>query len=102
MSAETRVKPLPLERLAARDYRFIVVCLALLAGTAWFTSRNFYRAFPEASIDFRVNRDQSGDIASRFLGAQHLATGGYRHASRFSYDDDAKTFLERELGLEKA
>ena len=37
------------ERLRARDYRFIAVCLALLAGTTWFSVKNFYRAFPEAS-----------------------------------------------------
>lgn len=91
-----------LEKLAAKDYRFIAVCAILLAGTAWYTSRNFYRAFPEASIDFRVNRDEARDIAGRFLAAQGERTAGYRDASSFTYDDDAKTFLERELGLEKA
>jgi membrane protease YdiL (CAAX protease family) len=92
----------PLEKLGSRDYRFIAVCLLLLAGTAWYTSGNFYRAFPEASIDFRVNRDDAREIAGRFLAAQGAQTAGYRDAASFSYDDDAKTFLERELGLEKA
>jgi membrane protease YdiL (CAAX protease family) len=92
----------PLERLGAKDYRFIVICFLLLAGTAWYTSGNFYRAFPEASIDFRVNRDQAREIAGGFLAAQGARTAGYRDAASFSYDDDAKTFLERELGLEKA
>jgi membrane protease YdiL (CAAX protease family) len=92
----------PLEKLAAKDYRFIVICLVLLAGTAWYTSGNFYRAFPEASIDFRVNRDEAREIAGRFLAAQSAQSAGFRNAATFTYDDEAKTFLERELGLEKA
>ncbi len=90
------------DRLNGADYRFIAVCLVLLAGTTWFSVRNFHRAFPEASIDFRVNRDQAQALASRFLGQQGYRAGGYRQASRFSYDDEAKIFLEREAGLEKA
>lgn len=91
-----------LEKLTAGDYRFIVICAVLLGGTAWYTSRNFFRAFPEASIDFRVNRDDAREIASRFLTAQGAQTPAYHDASSFAYDDDTKTFLERELGLEKA
>ena len=44
------------ERLRASDYRFILICAVLLALTTWFSVRNFYRAFPEASIDFKVSR----------------------------------------------
>lgn len=90
------------ERFQGSDYRFIVVCVALLAGTTWFSARNFYRAFPEASIDFRVNREQGRTAAERFLTDQGYKLGAYREASSFSFDDDAKTFLEREAGLERA
>jgi membrane protease YdiL (CAAX protease family) len=90
------------ERLRASDYRFIVVCLVLFAGAAWYSVRNFYRAFPEASIDFRVSRDDAQLLAGRFLAGQGYRVEGYRQASRFNYDDDAKTFLEREAGLEQA
>ena len=90
------------ERLGASDYRFIAVCLALLAGTAWYSARNFYRAFPEASIDFRTTREEAQTLAEQFLRTQGYQTGGYRLASRFNYDDGAKTFLEREAGLERA
>jgi len=90
------------ERLRASDYRFIAVCLALLAAATWFSVKNFYRAFPEASIDFRATRQDAQALAARFLQEQGLPTAGYRLASRFSYDDDAKTFLEREAGLEQA
>jgi membrane protease YdiL (CAAX protease family) len=90
------------ERLRTSDYRFIAICLVLFAGAAWYSVRNFYRAFPEASIDFRVNRDDAQVLAGRFLAGHGYRVEGYRQASRFSYDDDAKTFLEREAGLEQA
>src|SRR5262249_34917160 len=81
---------------------FIAICAAILAVTVWFSARNFYRAFPEASIDFQVNRDQAQVLAARFLTDQGYRVEGYRQAGRFAYDDEAKTFLEREIGLEEA
>jgi membrane protease YdiL (CAAX protease family) len=90
------------ERLGLSDYRFIAICVALLAGTTWYSARNFYRAFPEASIDFRVSRDDGRQLAEGFLAEQGYRIGGYREASSFTFDDDAKTFLEREAGLEQA
>src|SRR5947209_11703982 len=90
------------DRFHRADYRFLAVCLALLAATAWFSVRNFYRAFPEASIDFRVSRADGQTLAAAFLAGQHYDTTAYRQASSFTFDDDAKTFLEREAGLEEA
>jgi membrane protease YdiL (CAAX protease family) len=90
------------ERLRRADFRFLAICVLLLAATVWFSARYFYRAFPEASIDFRVTRDQARAQGESFLAAQGLRVNGYRQASRFSYDDTAKTFLERELGLDRA
>ncbi|MCL4402312.1 MAG: hypothetical protein M1436_06595, partial [Acidobacteria bacterium] len=89
-------------RLDSRDYRFIAICFVLLAATVWFSANWYHRAFPEASIDFRVTRGQAGDIARGFLAQLGDSTSGYREAARFDYDDQAKTFLERELGLEQA
>jgi membrane protease YdiL (CAAX protease family) len=90
------------ERLTAADHRFLLICVLLLALTVWFSATYFYRAFPEASIDFAVTRGQSLELAQHFLTSQGYQTAGYREAGRFNYDDRAKTFLERELGLEKA
>jgi hypothetical protein len=70
-------------RLAAGDYRFIAICLALLGVTVWFSAVNFHRAFPEASIDFQVNRDQARLIAARFLTSERYQVEGYREASQF-------------------
>ncbi|HLH20110.1 MAG TPA: type II CAAX endopeptidase family protein [Bryobacteraceae bacterium] len=90
------------QRFTAADYRYLAICLFLLAGATWFSVRNFHRAFPEASIDFRVSRAEGQTIAGKFLNGQGYATAGYTDASSFTYDDETKTFLERELGLEKA
>ena len=60
------------DRLRVSDYRFIAVCLALLGGSTWFSVRNFYRAFPEASIDFRVSRGGAQTLAARFLAGAEL------------------------------
>jgi membrane protease YdiL (CAAX protease family) len=89
-------------RLNSGDYRFLGICFVLLAVTVWFSARNFYRAFPEASIDFKVNREDARAAAARFLTSQGYRLEGYRDAGQFAYDDEAKTFLERELGLEQA
>jgi membrane protease YdiL (CAAX protease family) len=90
------------QRLRASDFRFILICAALLAATTWFSVRNFYRAFPEASIQFKVSRDDARTVAATFLAAQGYRLAGYRQAAQFTYDDEAKTFLEREVGLERA
>jgi len=90
------------DKLQASDYRFILTCLVLFCAAAWYSTHNFYRAFPEASIDFRVNRDGGRLLAERFLATQNYNLAGYRQASRFDFDDTAKTFIEREAGLEQA
>lgn len=90
------------ERLRGSDYRFIAICGLLLAGATWFSVGNFYRAFPEASIDFKVSREDARTLAGKFLGEQGYRLEGYRQAAQFAFDDEAKTFLEREAGLERA
>jgi len=90
------------DRLRAADYRFIGICLALLALCTWFSVRYFYLAFPEASIDFRVGRAEARTLADEFLSAHHYDVSTYRTAASFAFDDDAKTFLEREAGLQRA
>ena len=89
-------------KLAARDYRFIAICLVIFAAATWYSAGNFHRAFPEASIDFRVSREDGRVLAERFLAARHYAIARDREAASFTYDDEAKTFLERTLGLEAA
>jgi membrane protease YdiL (CAAX protease family) len=90
------------EKLRSTDYRLILICSLICAASLFVGIRYFYRAFPEASIDFKVHKVASESLANKFLAAQSLSTQGYRHASSFQYDDEAKVFMERELGLVKA
>jgi len=90
------------EKLMGRDYRFLIICVLIAAVCFGIGLKYFYVAFPEASIDFKVTQAQSEAIAKRFLEARGCRIAGYHHALEFSYDDQAKVFLERELGLAKA
>ena len=90
------------DTLRAKDYRLILLCLLVSAASLVVGIRYFYRAFPEASIQFNVDRDSSEPPAQKFLAAQGIPLEGYRHASAFVYDDEAKVFLERKLGLKRA
>jgi membrane protease YdiL (CAAX protease family) len=90
-------------RLNRKDGTFILVCLLVLAAGVLVSFRYFKKAFPEATIDFRYDRAGSGGIADRFADSlDWQIPKEYRHASRFGYDDFAKTYLEKELGVEGA
>src|ERR1700757_25724 len=91
-----------MERLDQRDKRFITLCLITIAAGALVTWALFYRAFPEASIEFRVNRPQARVLAERFLAGRGLDPSRRRFAGRFEIEDEPKIYLEKELGLEKA
>lgn len=90
------------ERFTSPDIRFLAICFVVLAVTVWFSAKYFFHAFPEASIDFVVTKGEARNLAARFLNSQGHQVDGYREASRFSFDERAKTFLERELGLAQA
>jgi MFS family permease len=91
-----------MEKLDRKDYRFIALCLAVIAAGGLITISLFYRAFPEASIQFRVNRGEARLLAEKFLAQRGRNIAGSHFAGRFDVEDDAKVYLERELGLEKA
>lgn len=91
-----------LERLNARDRRFIGACLGMIAVGALVTAVLFRRAFPEAQIEFRVNRGQARQLGEKLLAERKRSIVGAHFAGRFTVEDDPKVYLERELGLEKA
>jgi membrane protease YdiL (CAAX protease family) len=89
-------------RLQSKDYRTILICLAIALISLFILNRYYRQAFPEASIDFKVNRSQSQEIAGNFLAGLQLDVSDYRHTAVFDYQNDAKVFLERHLGAQKA
>lgn len=88
------------QRLERSDIRLILVCLALAAVSLLVGTHYFYDAFPEATIDFGITREEARLRGASFLAQRGLDVAGYRQAAVFEFDDEAKTFLERELGLE--
>jgi len=93
---------LALERLTRGDKRTLLIWLlgaALAAGVAW---HYFPRAFPEASVNFRVSRSAALERAREFVESQGGDVTGMKSTIVFDVDDNAKTYLERELGLERA
>ncbi|TES93754.1 MAG: CPBP family intramembrane metalloprotease [Candidatus Cloacimonadota bacterium] len=89
------------EKLNKKDFWFIGVCIVIAVITCIISLRLYNRAFPEASLDFKVTRGEAKIIAEDFLLRMDLDISDYKYASRFRYDNDAKTFLEKELGLEE-
>ena len=89
-------------RLTRKDLAFIGGCVLVAAVSLAVGVHYFYQAFPEASIDFRVTRDEAKVQAADFIAARGFELADYRHSAIFRYDNQTKTFLERELGLEGA
>src|SRR5436853_141375 len=90
------------ERLNRADWLFLAVCAAVVAVALFVVINWFSVAFPEASIDFRYDRTSSLRVAAPIVAAQRLDLGGMKHTATFAVDENAKTFLERSLGLKKA
>ncbi len=91
-----------MERLDRKDLRFVLACLFVIATGAAVTASLFRRAFPEASIEFRVNRAQARTLAERLLAQRGRNVAGARFAGQFDVDETPKVYLERTLGLERA
>ncbi|MGH9491259.1 MAG: hypothetical protein ACRD17_12175, partial [Terriglobales bacterium] len=92
----------PRVRLEGRDWRLIAIAIVIAAASLAVALRYFHRAFPAASIHFRVTRTQASGIARRYLAARGWNLAGYRHAAQFGYDSLSQVFLERELGLARS
>jgi len=75
--------------------------IAGIAG-ALFAHKYYFRAFPEASVNFKVSRGEALARAKEFVANEGQNVASYQSAIVFDVDDNAKTYLERETGLEKA
>ena len=93
---------MPSERLKGSDKRALLLWVAVgIIGTL-FAYKYFFRAFPEASVDFHVSRSEALERAQSFVAGLGENVSRYRSAIVFDVDDNAKTYLERELGLKQA
>src|ERR1017187_1158146 len=84
--------------LTSADRRVIMIAIVVAGISLAIGLKYFSHAFPEASIEFRVNRDDSTPLATRFLADRSWNVSNYRHAAVFDFDDDSKVYLERTQG----
>ena len=89
-------------RLTGGDKRALALWIIFGIFGAVFAHKYFFQAFPEASIDFKVTQQDALKRATAFLNSIGENAEGYKSTVVFSQDDDAKTYLERELGLKLA
>ena len=85
--------------LTSADRRIIAIAIVVAGVSLAIGVKYFSHVFPEAAIEFRVNRDDSTPLARKFLADRGWSSAGYRHTAVFDYDDDAKVYLERTQGL---
>jgi membrane protease YdiL (CAAX protease family) len=90
------------ERLTGSDKRALFLWVVLGILGALFSTKYFFRAFPEASVNFKVTREEALVRAQNFVSSLGEDVSGYRSAIVFNVDDNAKVYLERELGLQQA
>src|ERR1700739_101295 len=93
---------LPLERLDRNDAKVLLLWILAAVVGAVVAYTYFFRAFPEASVQFKVTRDQALAVAKKFAAAQGAQIAAYDSSIVFDVDDTAKTYLAREVGLQEA
>jgi len=86
--------------VSSSDRRAIFAwAIAALVGIV-VVVRYHNEALPSAAIDFRITRGEAEALATAFLVQHGYDPAPYRKVTTFGYDDEAKVYLERELGLE--
>lgn len=89
-------------RLSSSDKRALLLWILLGVAGIVFAHKYFFRAFPEASVDFKVSRTEAQSRARQFVQGLGENLNGYQSTIVFEVDENAKTYLERELGLQQA
>ncbi len=90
------------DRLTASDKRALLLWVVAGILGAVFAYKYFFRAFPEASVNFQVSREEALARAQKFVVGLGENVSGYQSTIVFDVDDNAKVYLERQLGLQQA
>ena len=89
-------------RLTGSDKRTLLLWIICGVLGLAFAHHYFFRAFPEAAVDFKVSRNEAQQRARSFVQGLGENLDGYQSTITFQVDEEAKTYLERELGLQTA
>ncbi|MEW6751918.1 MAG: type II CAAX endopeptidase family protein [Candidatus Latescibacterota bacterium] len=86
-----------------RQHSRLTALLLVLGAAGLVAFLSLYeQAFPVASLDFRIDREQAVQRAEEYLTQRGWSTAGYRRAQVLANDAEAQVFLERTVGLEEA
>jgi hypothetical protein len=88
--------------MTAADWRLIAAAIVIIAASSLFVWRNYRAAFPQASLDLRLTRDQITRRAEQFLRSERFSLDAYRNLTIFDPDDEVSLFLEYKFGRERA
>ncbi len=91
-----------IDRLAGTDKRALILWIIVGLIGVWFAHRYFFRAFPEASVDFKVSRTDAQKRAKQFVEGLGQDLNRYQSTIEFEVNESAKTYLERQLGMQQA
>ncbi len=86
-----------------RKKQGLVIFLLFLIGVTFFIPGIFYyrKAFPEASIDFKISKAEAIRRAKKELQERGADVSTYFQTIHFDYDAISKAYLDREVGIEK-
>lgn len=84
------------------DRKLTFGILILIAACAAYVRFEYSNAFPQASLNLKLTRAAITEAAGAFLRGRALATDGFRQLTVFDPHDEARLYLERELGLDRA
>src|SRR5437016_3349231 len=82
------------------QYLWGMILIALLGLLSYYLKGN--TVFPSASIDLKVPKSEILKLTDIWASRLGFDPSGAIKSTIFSFDDDAKTFLEYELGLDRA
>jgi membrane protease YdiL (CAAX protease family) len=90
------------DRLTSSEKRALLLWVAAGILGLLFAHKYFFQAFPEASVNFRISREEALSQAHKFVTGLGENISGYKSPIIFAVDEDAKVYLERQLGLQEA
>lgn len=84
------------------DRRLAIFTVLLIAVSFAYVSANYSSAFPQASLKLTLSEREITAKAAQFLNTRGLPVDRFRNITLFDPDDEARLYLERELGLDGA
>ncbi len=89
-------------RLTGKDLKILLIWILIGIAGAVVATRYFYAAFPEAALNLKISKPEALAAAQKFLTANGMPVKGYESTIIFHVDENAKTYLEREVGMQEA